>query len=82
MPPKTKGDTCKFLLGQPDSVLLPEYLQAIQVGKGDGDILQWSGPLKLPTLEQVLKLYFYLREAAGRKNSSVSRAEVVMKVAD
>ena len=82
MPPKTKGDTNKFLLGQPDSVLHQAYLQAIQEGKGDGDILPWSGPLQLPTVEQVLKLYFYLREAAGRKNSFVTRAEVVLKVAE
>ena len=80
MPIKTKGDTYKFLLGQPDSVLWQEYLQPIREGKGDGDILPWSGPLNFPRVEQVLKLYFYLREAAGRKICFVTRAEVVLKV--
>ena len=35
----------------------------------------------MPTTEQVLKLYFYFREVAGRKNRTVPRAEVVNKVA-
>ena len=75
MPPKTKSDTVKFLLGQPDSALRQDFTQAIQQGEGDSDILPWSGSLQLPTLEQVLKLYFYLREAAGKKNSFVTRGE-------
>ena len=81
MGPKTKAETAKFLLGQPDSVLRQDFLQAGQLGKDDADILPWLGPLQLPTTEQVLKLYFYFREVAGRKNSTVPRAEVVNKVA-
>ena len=82
MGPKTKASTAKFLLGQPVSALRQDFLQAIQEGKGGGDILPWLGPLQLPTVEQVLKLFFYFREVAGLKNSSVSRGEVVNKVAD
>ena len=76
MGPKTKADTAKFLLGQPDSDLRQDFLQAGQLGKDDAGILPWLGPLQLPTIEQVLKLYFYFREVAGRKNSTVPRAEV------
>ena len=79
--PKTKASTAKFLLGQPDSMLKEDFLQAIQLGKEYDDIQPWLGPLQLPTVEQVLKLYYYLREMEGKKNRWVYRAEVVNMVA-
>ena len=81
MGPKTKAKTEKFLLGHPDSALREEFLQAHNLGQDEVDILPWSGPLQLPTIEQVLKLYFYLKEVKGKFNSHVSKSEVVNKVA-
>ena len=57
MPPKIKSDTEKPMLGQPDSVMKPDFLSAADEGNFDTDILPFSGPLQLPTAEQVLKLY-------------------------
>ena len=61
MPPKTKVDTCKPLIGQPDSVLRPEFLQANQERKDDTDVLPFSGKLQLLSTEEVLKLNFLCR---------------------
>ena len=73
MPPKTKSDTAMFLLGQPDSALHPEFIEA--VGK-DGSVtstLPFKGPYQLPSIEQTVKLYFFLREIEGKKNRNVSQ---------
>ena len=80
MPPKTKSDTDKPLLGQPDSVMRPDYLLAVQEGNLDTDILPFSGPLQLPTSEQILKLYFFIREQLGKKNTKVSQDVIANKV--
>ena len=53
MPPKTKSDTDKSVLGQPDSVMKPDFLLAADEGNLDTDILPFSGPLQLPTVEQI-----------------------------
>ena len=81
MAPKTKSDTEKPFLGQPDSVMRPDYLLAVQEGNLENDILPFSGPLQLPTSEQVLKLYFFIREHLGKKNGRVSQEEITNKVA-
>ena len=81
MPPKTKSATDKPLLGQPDSALSSEFILAVEQGRDHDDIFPFSGALKLPTIEQVLKLYFFLREQAGAKNSHVSQKEISGKVA-
>ena len=80
MPPKTKSDTDKPLLGQPDSVMRPDYLLDVQEGNLDTDILPFSGPLQLPTSEQILKLYFFIREQLGKKNNKVSQDVIANKV--
>ena len=80
MPPKTKAETNKPVLGQPDSVLCPEFTLAVQEGKPSDDILPFSGPLKLPCIEQVLKLFYYFREQFGKKNGHVGQEEVIYKV--
>ena len=82
MPPKTKSDTEKPMLGQPDSVLKPDFILAAQEGNLDTDILPFSGPLQLPTVEQVLKLYYFIREHLGKKNSRVSQGDIANMVAD
>ena len=81
MPPKTKSDTDKSLLGQPDSVMNPDFLLAADEGNLDTDILPFCGPLQLPTVEQVLKLYYFMREQLGKKNGRVSQEEIANKVA-
>ena len=68
MPPKTRADTCKPLIRQPDSVLRPEFLQANQERKDDTDVLPFSGKLQLPSREQVLKLYLFYRAQPGSSN--------------
>ena len=70
MPPNTRADTCKPLIGQPDSVLRPEFIQANQEGKDDTDIVPFSGTLQLPSTEQVLKLYFFYRGQPGKSNDN------------
>ena len=76
MGPVTKAATAKYLIGQPDSVLKPDFISAIETGNVDTDILPFSGPLQLPTSEAVLKLYFFFRNCAGSKNSTVSKNQV------
>ena len=70
MPPKTRADTCKPLIGQPDSVLRLEFLQANQERKDDTDVLPFSGKLQLPSREQVLKLYLFYRAQPGSSNDT------------
>ena len=81
MPPKTKSATEKPLLGQPDSVLCLEFINAVEQGTSYDDILPFSGRLNLPTIHQVLKLNFFLRDQAGIKNSQVSQKDIVQQVA-
>ena len=80
MPPKTKTGTAKTLLGQPSSVLSNEFLQAVNEQKPDADILPFSRPMQLPTVEQVVKLYFFYKEQAGVRNSKVSQEDICIKV--
>ena len=81
MPPKTKSATEKPHMGQPDSVLCPEFVLAVEQGEDDSDILPYSRALKLPIIDQVLKLYFFLRDQTGSKNGHVSQKELSNKVA-
>ena len=80
MPPKTKATTAKSFLGQPSSVLTDEFLQSSQLGDNDNDILPFKGPLQLPTVEQVVKLYFYMKEQVGLRNSKISQDEIAKQV--
>ena len=72
MPPRTKSDTVLFLLGQPDAELHPEFLEAVEQEGVCVAALPFKGPRQLPTIEQVLKLYHFLRERVGKKNCHVS----------
>ena len=78
MAPTTKAGTAKPLLGQPDSVLSPEFLLAVQENRPCDDILPFDRPLQaqLPSIEQVLKLYYFLREMVGKTNKHVSNFDV------
>ena len=82
MPPKLKSDTEMPLLGQASSVLAADFILASQQGNLEStDILPFSGPLQLPSREQVLKLYFFIRDLLGKKNSHVSQENIAKLVA-
>ena len=81
MAPTTKASTAKPLLGQPDSVLAPDFLVAVQGGQPHDDLLPFARSNQLPTKEQVLKLYYYLREQVGKNNKHVSQLDLSKKVA-
>ena len=83
MPPKLKSDTEKPMIGQPDSVLAPDFILATQHGNLEGtEILPFSGPLQLPSREQVLKLYFFIRDFYGKKNTYISQENIAKVVAE
>ena len=73
MPPKTKSDTALFLLGQPDSALHPEFIEAVMKDGSVTSTLPFKGPCQLPSIEQTAKLYFFLREIDGKKNRHFSQ---------
>ena len=81
MAPKTKSSTAKTLLGQTESVLSKEFRSAALEGQPCDDILPFAGPARLPTIEQVLKLYYFLREQVGKTNQHVSTLDLCKKVA-
>ena len=60
MPPKCPD---KWLLGKPRSVLQDEFENSLMLGDMETMMtrLPFNGPQRLPTSEQVLKLYFVLR---------------------
>ena len=82
MAPTTKAGTAKPLLGQYDSVLSTEFLLAVQENRPCDDILPFVRPLQaqLPSIEQVLKLYYFLRETVGKTNKHVSNFDVSKQV--
>ena len=80
MPPNTKSSTVKNLIGQPESVLRPDFILAIETGNLETHHLPFVGPLQLPSSESVLKLYFFYRNMAGQRNSFVNKKEVESKV--
>ena len=77
MPPTTKSDTAKHLLGQPDSVLRPDFILAVEGGDLEPNLLPFTGPLQLPSSEATLKLYFFYRNTLGKKYSKISRQDIV-----
>ena len=80
MAPITKSSTAKNLIGQPESVLRPDFILAIETGNLETQHLPFTGPLQLPSSEAVLKLYFFYRNIAGQRNSFVNKKEVESKV--
>ena len=78
--PTTKSDTAKHLLGQPDSVLRPDFILAVEGGDLEPNLLPFTGPLQLPSSEATLKLYFFYRNILGKKNSKISQQDIVSLV--
>ena len=62
-----KNEQC--LLGDPESALRNEFLEAASEGKLH-KVLPFKGKINLPTREQVIKLYLYLRKLPGHYNMS------------
>ena len=60
MPPKYQD---KWLLGKPNSVLQAEFENFLMLGDIETMMtrLPFNGPQRLPTSEQVIKLYFVFR---------------------
>ena len=60
MPPKYQD---KWLLGKPNSVLQAEFENSLMLGDNETMMtrLPFNGPQRLPTSEQVIKLYFVFR---------------------
>lgn len=81
MAPTTKASSAKPLLGQPDSVLGQDFLVAVQGDQPYEDMLPFAKSNQLPTKEQVLKLYYYLREQVGKNNKHISQLDLSKKVA-
>ena len=81
MPPKTKP-VAKTVLGQASSVLTDEFFQYVQLGDtgDDSALLPFKGPLQLPTVEQVVKLFFFMKEQVGLRNSKVSQDDIAKGV--
>ena len=82
MPPKTKSDTAMFLLGQPDSVLHPEFLEGVQKDGLQTSVL----PLKRTQAASYhwanSEVILYVRDHFGKKNSNISQSDVEKCVAD
>ena len=81
MPPTTKSQTEKWLIGQPKSVLRSDFILAIKSGNEKAfDMLPFEGMVQLPTQIQVLKLYWFLREEGGLYNHQLLRKELYSTV--
>ena len=80
MPPKCPD---KWLLGKPRSVLHDEFVNFLMLGDLETMMtrLPFNGPQRLPTSEQVLKLYFVFRGLDKYARSSVQDvSELVSKL--
>ena len=81
MPPKRLND--KWLIGKLSSILQAEFENYLVLGDHDSMMtcLPFSGPQRLPTNGQVLKLYFVLRNSDKYALRSISElSELVSKL--
>ena len=81
MPTKRLND--KWLIGKPSSILQAEFENYLVLGDHDSMMtcLPFSGPQRLPTNGQVLKLYFVLRNSDKYALRSISElSELVSKL--
>ena len=73
-------------VGVSTSVLKEDFVSSYPHGMVHGDSLvgaePFSGRIVLPTKLQALKLHFFLKEEAGRKNSTVTPGQITGKVAE
>ena len=71
-----------WLVGLSSSVLKEEFMSSYHHGDSLVGAEPFSGRLMLPTKLQTLKLHFYLKDEAGRKNSTVTPGEITSKVTE
>ena len=69
MAPKTKAETNKTLLHQPDSVLKSYFVQYVLDNKTNKNILPFSGILQMA--DEVQKLFYFYRDHFDLTNSYV-----------
>ena len=68
------------ILGSIEAIFRPEFLAVTATGEEKDflDVLPFLGKVNLPTTEQVLKLYMYLRDLPG--NYRVPQEEIALQV--
>ena len=71
-----------WLVGSSTSVLKEDFVSSYQHGDSLAGEKPFSGKLMLPTNLQTLKLHFFLKDEAGRKNSTVTPGEITSKVTE
>ena len=71
-----------WLVGPSTSVLKEDFVSSYQHGDSLAGSEPFSGKLMLPTKLQTLKLHLFLKDEAGRKNSTVTPGEITSKVTE
>ena len=79
----TKVKQCSLLDGKFTSVLSTEFVVATETkGFNQRDVLLPFILKQLPTNEETLKLFLYLRHEVGLKNRSIDRKDLIKAVSD
>ena len=71
-----------WLVGVSTSVLKEDFVSSYCHGDSLVGAEPFSGKTMLPTKLQVLKLHLFLKDEAGRKNSTVTPGEITSKVSE
>ena len=71
-----------WLVGLSTSALKEDFVSSYHHGDSLLGAEPFSGRLMLPTKLQALKFYFFLKDEAGRKNSTVTPGEITSKVTE
>ena len=80
---KLKVKQCSLLEGKFTSVLSTEFVVATETkGFNQRDVLLPFILKQLPTNEETLKLFLYLRHEVGLKNRSIDRKDLIKTVSD
>ena len=80
---KLKVKQCSLLEGKFTSVLSTEFVVATETkGFKQRDVLLPFILKQLPTNEETLKLFLYLRHEVGLKNRSIDRKDLIKTVSD
>ena len=71
-----------WLVGLSTSALKEDFVSSYHHGDSLLGAEPFSGKLMLPTKLQALKFHFFLKDEAGRKNSTVTPGEITSKVTE
>ena len=69
-----------WLVGSSTSVLKEDFVSSYQHGDSLAGVEPFSGKFMLPTKLQTLKLHLFLKDEAGRKNSTVTPGLITSKL--